>query len=579
MTLIYLKCLLAVTASSSVATSPQCPLWTSPQNGSCKCGNDLKGIVKCEDGRGAYALTHCFCMTTIENQSSPVVGPCFVKCTVSRNTSYILFTGEKEKLNNVTCGSFNRAGTACGHCIEGYGLPVYSYNLSCVECTDYKYNWFKYIAVAYGPLTVFYFIIILFRISVLTGDMMGYITISQMMTTIGLATQLFFMSDDAPFSRATVKIYLSLLSIWNLDFFRSLYPPFCLHPHLSALQTISLDYIVAVYPMILVLLTYLLIKLHDRFRLVVWLCRPAYTCFRHFRNEWDIKTSLIGAFATFYLLSYVKILDISAHLLTPTDFFNMNGNRYGNHFFFYNGTIPYLGKEHLSYAALAMTLTLVFNILPLVLLCLYPCPCFQRCLNKSRYQWHTLHTFMDAILGYYTHRPRERRYFAAIYLMLRLIHIVAFVVLNPLIYPIAACRVWMLAIVLVAIFRPYRKNHHNIIDIILFALIHFSYMWLIHFLEGMLVDPIETYKDSFLYCIASYSALLMTALYGVVLLLWSVSPHKFIKTCISAVVRRVCCWKRSKVRKIEQSLPYRLEHDGERESLLINGVVQYYNGY
>ena len=37
-------------------------------------------------------------------------------------------------------------------------------------------------------------------------------------------------------------LYLSFLGIWNLDFFRLLYRPFCLHPNSSTLQVLSLDY-------------------------------------------------------------------------------------------------------------------------------------------------------------------------------------------------------------------------------------------------------------------------------------------------------------------------------------------------
>ena len=89
-------------------------------------------------------------------------------------------------------------------------------------------------------------------------------------------------------------------SIWNLDLFRSIHPPFCIHPHMSALQIVSLDYIIAVYPMIMVLLTYTMVYLHDRFFVAIWLSRPVYACLRHLRKEWNIS---IGAFATMLLLS------------------------------------------------------------------------------------------------------------------------------------------------------------------------------------------------------------------------------------------------------------------------------------
>ena len=158
-----------------------------------------------------------------------------------------------------------------------------------------------------------------------------------------------------------------------------------------------------------------------------------------------------------------------------------------------NSTVPYLEKEHVPYALLAIIISLVFNILPLVLLCLYPCPCFQRCLNKSRYRWHTLHTFMDTILGSCKHRPQKRRYFEATYLLLRICNVLAFNVETPLIYISAASYIWMLAIILMAIFQPHKN--HNIIDLILFF---FILQCTVFYLEKMFVDSIHSYELQFL---------------------------------------------------------------------------------
>ena len=60
----------------------------------------------------------------------------------------------------------------CGECIAEHAPSVYSYDLACVECKDYKYNWLKYIAVAYLPLTAFFIPMIVLRVSVNFG---GYV--------------------------------------------------------------------------------------------------------------------------------------------------------------------------------------------------------------------------------------------------------------------------------------------------------------------------------------------------------------------------------------------------------------------
>ena len=49
--------------------------------------------------------------------------------------------------------------------IKDCGFPVYSYRVDCVKCVDYRYNWLKYIAVAYLPLNVFLMGNCIFKIS------------------------------------------------------------------------------------------------------------------------------------------------------------------------------------------------------------------------------------------------------------------------------------------------------------------------------------------------------------------------------------------------------------------------------
>ncbi len=173
----------------------------------------------------------------------------------------------------------------CGECIDWHGLPVYSYSLSCVECTRYKYNWIKYIVVSLPSTNcLLHHHHRLQNISYTSGSMVGYVTVSQLGATYTLSKLYLAVSNHTKWA----------YSICNFNFFRSIHPPFCIHPHMSALQVASLDYIIAVYPMIMVLFIYGIVNLHDHNSQVIWLCRPLYRCFRHIRKEWNIKSSLIA---------------------------------------------------------------------------------------------------------------------------------------------------------------------------------------------------------------------------------------------------------------------------------------------
>ena len=65
-----------------------------------------------------------------------------------------------------------------------------------------------------------------------------------------------------------------LFSIWNLDSPRLVYIS-CLQPYTNTHQVLALDYIIAVYPLLLIAPSYLLVLLYDHnVRLIVCLWKP-----------------------------------------------------------------------------------------------------------------------------------------------------------------------------------------------------------------------------------------------------------------------------------------------------------------
>ena len=79
------------------------------------------------------------------------------------------------------CSHLHRRGQLCGECQESYSLPVYYYMYfsGCVKCEDYKYGWVKFIAAAFLPLTVFYLIVIVLRISATSSALNGVVLLNQ----------------------------------------------------------------------------------------------------------------------------------------------------------------------------------------------------------------------------------------------------------------------------------------------------------------------------------------------------------------------------------------------------------------
>ena len=478
------KALNATVDTTSFVENTTCTsTWLTPSSSSstgCECGSSLENVVKCNSDSGKVSLLKCYLMTLSADESMVIVGRSLYGCMREDNSAYYPLPSNTSILNEL-CSSRNRDGQLCGRCEDGFALPVYSYSLSCVNCTShYASNWIKYLAVSLLPTTLFFIIIVTCRLSVTSGVMNAFILLSQIMSLPVLTTtypleSLYRHSGSNAFRMAAVTY--TFYSMWNLDFFRALYPPFCLHPGTTTVQILALDYVIAVYPLVLLVVVYMFVKLHDsNFKVIICLWRPFHRCFVHFRRDWNIKTSLIDAFATFLLLSYMKFLYVSFKLLTPVPIFNAKGETLSKYYLYWDGTIEYFGSEHLPYAILALTVLIIFNIFPLLLLFLYPFRWFQKCLNYSKFHSQVLHNFMDAFQGCYkdgTNGSCDCRWFSGLYLFFRiLVMLILGVSLSKSFVPLVGWAIVVL-LILTAVLQPYKENVHNRINIFFLSVIIF----------------------------------------------------------------------------------------------------------
>ena len=545
-----------------------CPPWRyHEEDGNCKCSTLLENIVDCSTTKDfTVYLKDCFCMT-MDPSNETVVGPCIYTCYhwLEKKSSHILMARIQSKtpfdLNNETCSQYNRKGVLCSKCMDGHGLPVYSYEASCVSCNNSWYNWVKYIAVVYLPLTVFVFIIIFFRLNVNSGLLVVYVTLSQMIANKNVVKLYLQIRNET-----AVKTLISLYSIWNLEFFRSFTSHFCLNQDISALQVLALDYIVALYPMILVLFTYLVVYWHGRSRTVVYLCRPLYTCLHHFRKEWDVGNSLIEAFATLILLSFVKVMSISCDILSYTNYYYMNNE--SNRVSYADPSVEYFSTEHAPYVVMAIIMTLTFNILPLLLLCMYPCLCFQKVLGYSRLNPRFLQTLMDAFRGSYKLKPYWLQSFTAMYLWANFISILAFYFLESLLYHSGMVYILIIIQVLVALAIPYKKKWHNRINIILIFSAFLATNSINIYLESKLLKKID-YNPYSLNTIVSSISFLTLPLYGLCLLCRYLIPIK-IKHYFKRIILKTnklfpTIWER---KPVDSSMPHQRQEEEEDEELI-----------
>ena len=278
------------------------------------------------------------------------------------------------------CGDlFNRTGTLCGECKDGHYPLVYSFDMNCIQCPSGKSNWWKFLLVAFLPLTIFFYVILFCRVNITSSALFGFVWYCQLVCDSSLAKAFLMAMRNRQQIRITARLVALFYGIWNLDFFRSLYLDICLHG-VDTLLALVLDLAVGFYPLLLMVLTYCIIKLHSKgYRLFVFIWRPFGRLSSILDANFSSKTTLIDAFATFFLLTNVKLINISISLLVPVKGFTITTTACHNNTLrlLYDPTVPYFGSRHLPYAVLSITVLTVFVLLPMLLLIMYPFRWFQ----------------------------------------------------------------------------------------------------------------------------------------------------------------------------------------------------------
>ena len=498
----------------AIADGP-CHTWLYPSgDGHCLCGSSLGTVVVCNNETQEVGVLVQYCLTSNgDANSTSVVGRSLV---VTAHGDRLLSVADKVQGNisaqdQQTCGYLNRQGRLCGKCKPNHYVSAYSYDIKCYPCTSRLWwNLLKYICIAYLPLTVFLCVVVVFRIGVTSPSMQVPVIFCQLFSQPFVLRLLIQLIRDLNYL-CYMEFFLILYGIWNLDFFHLVILPICLP--LNTMQMIALDYLVAVYPLFLLACFYVLLTAHDRgCRLVVRLWRPFLWCTARLRQRCNVRCSIIDAFVTFLLLSYMKLLSTSFDLLVPTSIYNVHGQLVG-HFLLYDATIEYMSPQHNFYASLAIIVLLVGILFPVVLLLLYPMQWFQKCLNKCHLNSPGLQIFMQCFQGYYRDRTDgggECRYFAAVYPAFRIITYFMYGAILGNMFYVAFILLCSIVAVMIVIIHPYKKPYefYNKLDIVMMLSLIVFILGFVLFLLAFDIRQISPVSGLFFSSVLSLTPLL-----------------------------------------------------------------------
>ena len=550
--------------------NPGCPLWGEYNNSRCVCRKELSNYIsiKCEPETLQLSVLKSHCVTFDNGTRELVHGQCSENCeNGDKRSEYIPLPLDINKLNQFMCEKkWNRTGRLCGKCLPGHSPLAYSYDLSCVECPEGNRNIWKYILIAFGPLTIFYILVLLLRINVTSSHLHGYLIFSQFLTAPIFMRDINSFIKHNPDMGIPIQILGVLYGISNLDFLRTVTRiSICLD--MPTLTVLTLDYAVAIYPLLLTGLSYFLIELHYRnYRGMVVMWKPFQRLYTCVTKDWDSRTTVIDAYATFFILSYTKFLNVSADLLIPVKVQSLNNDNV-RWALYYDATLDYFGREHLLYAILAIVLISIFIITPTLLLLVYPFKGFHKIMNCLKFHSRILISLMDSFQGCYKDGTepgtRDCRWYVAVPLIGRIAAHIAYALTLDNIMTVLVAGIIVTAIVLTVAVQPYKTkfSHYLKIDVFFWGCLALFYI----LIQGADYDSLKPPQEMKYLHALTFLVSIIPLLY-----MFCITAYWLLKKASRSlnIISRIKAWRRGYVNietDFEASLPDRVNNPDQYE--------------
>ena len=386
----YISLLLAVAVYLVLgASNTSCPtgFYYNNTTSKCECNRLLEkyGLVCNQLEKRAY-IVHGVCITSAAKKDSYTVGYCPLTLGNWENITNRLYSelpSDPDMLNATMCGPYNREGYLCGKCIDGYGLPVYSHDLKCVNCSRISTGLgiSFYLLIVIVPLTLFFACVVLFRLNITSGPLLGYFMFCQVHYVNIASSHQYLFGYIEIYSPESLKVLFSLslaiFEFWVLLFFKSLIPPFCISEKLSGVHIQLLGLVPATYLVFLVSTVCVVMELHARnYRITRLLWKP----FSLILSRVNVTTvsagnAIIRAFSTLIFLSSTTALYNTIALNSPTHVHSITGNRYTSKRVLY---VDPTVSHYLLYSLIAVVPCIFLVLIPALLLCVYPTRIYRR---------------------------------------------------------------------------------------------------------------------------------------------------------------------------------------------------------
>ena len=383
----------------------ECPPWfewvnTSDSCGYCVCAAVTPSYIYCDQIHQTSYLLQGTC-TFYDAESDQIWGsscPFLFPDDVLQDGMFPLPANVSE-LNTVVCGNLTREvkGPLCGRCTANTGPSIYSVGSICVHRSPV--NILYYLLLQYGPSTLIFLLIIIFRPNITSAPMLHYVLFCNF-TVSSCKFFLWLYTQTSYFKTIAIKFALTLSGIWSFDVLLFISPPLCISHQLQEIYIPYLDLIAIIYPFILLIFISGLVTVHAKnFKPVVIPWRVCSRMFAQSYRSWDPRSSMIQAFASLFFLSYAKFTYITWEGFMLARKRGIKGE-ISTLILFTDPNVPYYSTEHLLLMILSVSVAIFIFLPPFIILLVYPTSLYRKISDRISTVWRIrIKTYVDTFNG------------------------------------------------------------------------------------------------------------------------------------------------------------------------------------
>ena len=275
---------------------------------------------------------------------------------------------------------------------KGYGPTAHILDLRCANCSKLPeyYAIPLYLVLELLPITLFFFCIVLFRLNITTGPLLGYVIFCQVYLV--WIKQNVYVYDYIQYHelislRVMLLMSVTLSQFWSLQYVTPVIPPFCISEKMSDIDILMLGLVPATYPIILLTVTLISTYLHAKNCNVI---QAIWKLFITIFDKMNIKPitgeAVIQAFASFIFLSNVALYTTMESILDKTNIHRQDSTPY-QHSVHHDPTLEWLSYKHIEYIMIALVPVIFLTVIPSVFHIIYPTKIYgylSRCISGRK---------------------------------------------------------------------------------------------------------------------------------------------------------------------------------------------------